>query len=87
MEIEFSHTDSTGLWVSVTLFNDDGWEQAGKGWMSKAKRGDETLAQFLSSFADLPGEEATALAAQIQGPWREEWWATGGKEDTRWLQR
>ena len=47
-------------------------------WLSKE---DVTLASFLSSSVQLPESEATELASQIQGQWRDDWLARGGRED------
>jgi hypothetical protein len=35
----------------------------------------------------LPGPEAQQLAADVQGPWRQEWADSGGEAETRSLER
>jgi hypothetical protein len=35
----------------------------------------------------LPGPEAKQLAADVQGPWRQEWAESGGEADARSLER
>ena len=87
VEAEVSEQPWSGFQVVVTVFREDGWEEReSKAWNEKYNA-DETLAQFLASFAQLPGLEATELAAQLHGPWRSEWLARGGREDARSLQR
>ena len=83
MEVELDEVPKFGFKVEVTAFKEDGWEERPtKTWYSKGM-GDETLAQFLASFARLPGSEATELADQLQGPWRDEWLNSGGEEELR----
>jgi hypothetical protein len=87
IEIEISETRVNGLWVSVTPFAESGWQaRPTKGWMSK-QNGGESLSQFLARFVPLPGPEAAQLAADVQGPWRQEWAESGGEAETRSLER
>jgi hypothetical protein len=73
-----------GFDVEVTVFRDDGWEvRPSAAWQQRLNK--ETLAEFLVEVARLPGPEAEHLAAEIQGPWREHWMNTGGKEYVRWM--
>lgn len=55
-------------------------------WTSK-QSGDESLSQFLASFVPLPVPEAVQLAADVQGPWRQEWLESGGEAEVRSLER
>lgn len=76
-----------GLWVAVSQFAESGWQaRPTKAWMSK-QNGGESLSRFLASFVPLPGPEAAQLAADVQGPWREEWAKSGGEAETRSLER
>jgi hypothetical protein len=75
-----------GFQVEVTLFRADGSEaRPTRKWSRKLR--EESLAQFLVNEAGLPGPEATELATEIQGPWREDWMGSGGEEDVRSLRR
>jgi len=86
LEIGMLHLRWPGFMVSVRRFDEDGWGADEKEqWY--ANRSDESLTQFLSSFAQLPGPEASELASQVQGPWRETWLASGGAEETPKLER
>lgn len=76
----------TGFSVSVRVFGKDGWEVGEKQSWS-AKKSDETLARFLLSSMQLSGPEATDLASQLQGQWRDEWLASGGRQTARWAER
>jgi len=86
LEIGLFNMRGLGFGVSVTGFDEDGWDVAEKEqWY--AKRSDESLAQFLSSYAQLPEPEANELASQVQGPWRETWLARGAAEQNPKLER
>ena len=87
LEIGMLNMRWPGFMVSVQRYDKDGWlveEEKGR-WY--ASRSDESLGQFLSSYARLPEPEASELARQVQGPWRETWLASGGAEETPKLQR
>jgi hypothetical protein len=87
IEIEISENRALGLSVSVTPFAESGWQaQPTKAWTS-AHSGGESLSQFLASFVPLPGPEAAQLAADVEGPWRQEWLESGGEADIRSLER
>jgi hypothetical protein len=87
IEIEISENRVHGLWVAVSPFAESGWQaRPTKAWTSKQNR-DESLSQFLASFVPLPGPEAAQLAADVQGPWRQEWAKSGGEGETRSLER
>ena len=87
VEIEISENRVHGLWVSVTPFAESGWQaRPTKAWTSKQNEG-ESLSQFLARFVSLPGPEAAQLAADVQGPWRQEWANCGGEAETRSLER
>jgi cobalamin biosynthesis Mg chelatase CobN len=51
------------------------------------QNGGESLSQFLASFVPLPAPEAAQLAADVEGPWRQEWAESGGEAETRSLER
>jgi hypothetical protein len=86
-EIEISENKVHGLWVAVTPFAESGWQaRPTKAWTSNQNRG-ESLSQFLARFVPLPESEAAQLAADVQGPWRQEWAKTGGETETRSLER
>jgi hypothetical protein len=86
LEIGMLNMRWPGFMVSVKRYDEDGWLVEEKGqWY--ANRSDESLAQFLSSFAQLPEPEASELASHVQGPWRETWLASGGAEETPKLER
>ena len=87
VEIEISENRVLGLWVSVTPFAESGWQaRPTKSWWSNHNEG-ESLSQFLARFVPLPGPEAQQLAADVQGPWRQEWAKSGGEAETRSLER
>jgi hypothetical protein len=87
VEIEISENRVHGLWVSVTPFAESGWQaRPTKAWTSNQNEG-EPLAQFLARFVPLSGPEAAQLAADVQGPWRQEWANSGGEGETRSLER
>jgi cobalamin biosynthesis Mg chelatase CobN len=87
IEIEISENRVHGLWVAVSPFAESGWQaRPTKAWTSKQNEG-ESLSQFLASFVPLPGPEAAQLAADVQGPWRQEWAKSGGEAETRSLER
>lgn len=87
VEIEISENRALGLWVSVTPFPESGWQaRPTKSWWSNHNEG-ESLSQFLARFVPLPGPEAQQLAADVQGPWRQEWVESGGEADARSLER
>jgi hypothetical protein len=87
VEIEISENRVHGLWVSVTPFAESGWEaRPTKAWTSKQNAG-ESLSQFLAKFVPLPEKEAAQLAADVQGPWRQEYAKSGGKAEMRSLER
>jgi hypothetical protein len=87
IEIELSENRVHGLWVAVSPFAESGWQaRPTKAWTSK-QNGGESLSQFLASFVPLPGPEAAQLAADVQGPWRQEWAKSGGEAETRSLER
>jgi hypothetical protein len=87
VEIEISENRVHGLWVDVSPFEESGW-QAGptKAWTSK-QNGGESLSQFLAKFVPLPAAEAAQLAADVQGPWRQEYAKSGGEAETRSVER
>lgn len=60
---------------------------AGKHGRRRRGRASRTLSQFLTSFVPLPGPEAAQLAADVQGPWRQEWAKSGGEAEARSLER
>ena len=84
IEIEISDGLPIGsTFVGVTVFRDDGWEKdPGKIWSPKSKPA-ESLAEFLTGYVELPEPEATKLAGEIQGPWREDWPAVQSERSRR----
>jgi len=86
LEIGLFNMRWVGFNVSVTRFDEDGWDVAKKEQWN-AKRSDESLAEFLSAYAQLPEPEASELAGHVQGEWRETWLARGGAEETPKLER
>jgi hypothetical protein len=87
VELEISENRVHGLWVSVSPFAASGWQaRPTKAWTSK-QSGGESLSQFLARFVPLPEAEAAQLAADVQGPWRQEWAESGGEAETRSLER
>jgi hypothetical protein len=86
-EIEISENRVHGLWVAVSPFAESGWQvRPTKAWTSK-QNGGESLSQFLASFVPLPAPEAAQLAADVEGPWHQEWTESGGEAETRSLER
>jgi len=86
LEIGMLNMRWPGFMVCVTRVDEDGWGADEKRqWY--ANRSDESLVQFLSSYAQLPEPEASELAGQVQGPWRETWLARGGAEENPKLER
>jgi hypothetical protein len=87
LEIEISENRVHGLSVSVTPFAESGWQtRPTKAW-TRNQNGGESLSEFLARFVPLPGPEAAQLAADVQGPWRQEWLKSGGEAETRSLER
>jgi hypothetical protein len=87
IEIEISENRPHGLWVAVSPFAESGWQaRPTKAWTSKQNAG-ESLSSFLEVFVPLPAVEAAQLAADVQGPWRNEWAKSGGEAETRSLER
>jgi hypothetical protein len=76
--------------VTVTRFDDDGWEEnPGKTWSERVgyrARG-ENLSQFLSQALSIPDAEADALAANVEGPMTREWQRRGGHTEAEKIGR
>lgn len=85
MTVQLDDGAGLGLQVQVTVFREDGWEVRPYATWDRLSK--ETLAEFLVDVARLAEPEAEHLAAEIQGPWREHWMSTGGKEYARSLSR
>jgi hypothetical protein len=74
--------------VDVTSFDDAGREATRKMWSSKhGHTREETLEEFLAWLLEVPEDEASSLAAQIRGPWFDEWRSAGGEDRAKSLTR
>jgi hypothetical protein len=71
--------------VTVTGFEESGWENRSKMWTSKYGHNapEETLDEFLVWLLRISEDEARGLAQDILGPWLEEWRERGGEEEAR----
>jgi hypothetical protein len=74
-----------GTQVTLTGFGADGWEDAVGVWAGKHGQG--TLAEFMTTYIQIPKPEAEELAKDVLGPWLDEWAARGGEEEARKIKR
>jgi hypothetical protein len=78
-----------GVLVSLTAFGADGWEDEAGDWAGL--KGQGTLAEFMTTYIKIPQSEAEQLAADVLGPWLDEWERLDGeaarkiRRDSRWF--
>jgi len=79
----------TGTQVHLVAFGADGWEDAVGMWANNDGRapGQGTLVEFMTTYIQIPTEEAEQLAKDVLGPWLDEWAARGGAEEARKIRR
>jgi hypothetical protein len=82
--VEFIEFNAVGTVVKIIAFDEDGLGGHPRTWTSRhgSARGRESFEDFLVHEADLPREEARALAAKVAGPWLAEL-RDGGTDSSR----
>jgi hypothetical protein len=77
-----------GLWVSVTLFDDDGWERVAKGWMERTgvRRRGVPLAAFLAETIAIDLDAAARLSEKVMSEWHERGGVQASRREARWVQ-
>jgi hypothetical protein len=89
VELELAQNRILGTEIALTTFGPDGWQDATKLWTDRVGHDsrEQTLAQFLEAYAQIPKPEAERLADDVLGPWLEERKARGGDEGDRFVDR
>ena len=70
-----------GTQVRITAFSADGWEDDVGLW--SGKKGQGTLAEFMTTYIKIPQPEAEQLAKDVLGPWLDEWELRDGELDRK----
>ena len=83
IEIEINENRVHGLWVAVSPFAESGWQaRLTKAWTSK-----QNALPVSDELRAASRAEAAQLAADVQGPWHQEWAKSGGEAEARSLER
>jgi hypothetical protein len=83
--IELDQLVRAGVHVSLTTFAADGWQVDDRSWyeLHPPDPPRAELWTFLAYHLGIPPGEAESLAADIMGPWLEDWKRRGGARDAK----
>jgi hypothetical protein len=87
--IELDRPLGREIHVGVTTFGADGWEEDSSSWLElhPPQPPRQELFAFLNYHLGIPPDEAKTLAAELTGPWLDEWERRGGVEEARTTRR
>ena len=77
-----------GLWVSVTVFGDDGWERVVEGWMERTgvRRRGVPLDAFLADTIAIDRDAAARLSEKVMSEWLERGGLEASRRLARWIE-
>ena len=83
VELDLNQVNVAGFSVRIAVFAEEGWASTEDGWNEKYPTDEKSVELWLADTLGIPVPEASQIARQSIGEWRER----GGESADRWEKR